>query len=135
MFVKEIPINGCTNEITLQTIAASYGFSPNIISTGIFNGKCYITMEHIDELCLADKYGEDPRDIPSWIWVEIRYMIKTLLDKECIEYRDITGYNFIEKDGKVWMIDFGHARHKGNKLDWFVKEFIDGENSWNPDYK
>jgi tRNA A-37 threonylcarbamoyl transferase component Bud32 len=135
MFVKEVSIQESTNEIKLQRVAISHGFSPAIISTGNFKGKCYITMEKIHEHCLADKYGENPEDIPEWIWAKIRKMVLTLLEEDEIEYRDITPYNFIEKDGKVWMIDFGHAKYKDGEVDWFVQEFIDGENSWNPDYK
>jgi len=35
------------------------------------------------------------------------------------------------------MIDFGDARYTDNDkpVDWFVREFMEGENSWNPDYK
>ena len=135
MFVKEVSIEESENEIELQRVAVKYGFSPAIISHGIFKDKCYITMEKIEEDCLADKYGDSLEDIPEWIWREIRKMVTTLLEEECIEYRDITPYNFIEKDGKVWMIDFGDAKYKEEVLDWFVQEFIDGENSWNPDYK
>ena len=137
MFVKEVEIEKSENEIELQKVAISHGFSPAIISTGNFKGKCYITMEKIHEDCLADKYGDDPSDIPEWIWIEIRKMVITLLEEDEIEYRDITPYNFIEKDGKVWMIDFGDAKYIDDtkNIDWFVEEFIDGENSWNPDYK
>jgi serine/threonine-protein kinase RIO1 len=93
-------------------------------------------MEDLNAPCLADVYGEDPEDIPAWIWEQIRMMVRTLIDEEGIEYPDITPYNFIEKDNKVYMIDFGDAKYlEYNNISWFVQEFIDGENSWNPDYK
>ena len=93
-------------------------------------------MEDLNAPCLADVYGEDPDDIPTWIWDQIRMMVRTLINEEGIEYPDITPYNFIEKDNKVYMIDFGDAKYlEYNNISWFVQEFIDGENSWNPDYK
>lgn len=92
-------------------------------------------MEDLQEECLANTYGEDPEDIPEWIWDEIRRMLTVLLQEEGIEYVDITPYNFIEKDGKVYVIDFGDAKYTSGETNWFLQEFIDGENSWNPDYK
>ena len=94
-------------------------------------------MEDLDELSLADRYGDDPSEIPLWIWAEIRTMLSTLLNEEGIEYVDITPYNFIEKDNRIYIIDFGDARytHGMGLTDWFLNEFLEGENSWNPDYK
>ena len=136
MFVKEVPLRTSQNEIDLQTIAASYGFSPSIINTSIICNICFIHMEDLNAPCLADVYGEDPDDIPTWIWDQIRMMVRTLINEEGIEYPDITPYNFIEKDNNVYMIDFGDAKYlEYNNISWFVQEFIDGENSWNPDYK
>jgi tRNA A-37 threonylcarbamoyl transferase component Bud32 len=92
-------------------------------------------MEDLEADCLANVYGENPDDIPMWIWDEIRMMVKTLLDEEGIEYLDITPYNFIEKDKRIYMIDFGDAKYVDGETNWFLQEFIDGENYWNPDYK
>ena len=93
-------------------------------------------MENLNSDCLADVYGEDPADVPKWIWNQIRIMVKTLLDEEGIEYPDITPYNFIQKGNRVYMVDFGDARYVNNEpISWFVEEFIQGENYWNPDYK
>ena len=111
MFVKQVPISTSENEVELQTIAARHGFSPKIINTITQDGICLIFMENLDADCLADVYGEDPDDIPEWIWDRIRIMVETLLDKEGIEYIDITPYNFIEKDNQVYMVDFGHAKY------------------------
>ena len=33
------------------------------------------------------------------------------------------------------MIDFGDARYANEEIDWFLDEFMGGENYWNPDYK
>jgi tRNA A-37 threonylcarbamoyl transferase component Bud32 len=135
MFVKAVSSDSSDNEIELQSIASRYGFSPKIISSTYLDGKCFIHMEHVDEVCLADKYGDDAKDIPEWIWEQIRTMIKTLFEEEGIEYIDITPYNFIEKDNRIYIIDFGDSKYTNGQIDWFLQEFIDGENSWNPDYK
>jgi tRNA A-37 threonylcarbamoyl transferase component Bud32 len=137
MFVKQVSADSSENEVELQTIAARHGFSPKIISTSTQDNVCLIFMENLDADCLADVYGEDPDDIPTWIWDRIRTMVKTLLYEEGIEYIDITPYNFIEKDNRIYMVDFGDAKYtKPNELiSWFLEEFIEGENSWNPDYK
>lgn len=46
-----------------------------------------------------------------------------------IVYPDITGYNFIESQGKIWIIDFEHAY----TVDPFVIQFIrERGETWNP---
>jgi hypothetical protein len=42
---------------------------------------------------------------------------------------------------KVWIIDFGHAYYSTTPLaddkkaiNWFLREVLDGEKSWNPDF-
>ena len=94
-------------------------------------------MEDVEELCLADTYGEDPEDTPEHVWDSIRAMLTILYEEEGIEYVDITPYNFIEKNGRVYVIDFGDAKYvdKIEETNWFLSEFLDGKNSWNPDYK
>jgi tRNA A-37 threonylcarbamoyl transferase component Bud32 len=130
-------------EIEIQQIASTYGFCPKIISYDIkYNPKDNkyignITMENLDEMCLADKYGEDAENIPKIIWDQIRTIVKILYYEKGIEYIDITGYNFIEIYGKVYIIDFGDAIYtkKGDKMNWFLREFLDGYNNFNPDFK
>ena len=135
MYYKEVLVDTSELEIELQVIASKYGFCPKIISTHVVNNKCIIEMDYINDDCLADKYGDDPSNIPIWIWDEIRTMVTTLYDHEGIEYVDITPYNFIEKDNRIYMIDFGDARYANEEIDWFLDEFMGGENYWNPDYK
>jgi tRNA A-37 threonylcarbamoyl transferase component Bud32 len=130
-------------EIEMQEISSKYGFSPKIINSKItFNKEDNkyignITMEHIKEMCLADKYGEDPQNIPKIIWDQIRIILKILYNEEGIEYIDITGYNFIEKNGKVYIIDFGDAIYskKYKEINWFLNYFLGGHNGWNPDFR
>ena len=132
-----------SREIEMQEISSSHGFSPKIIKSQItFNKEDEkyignITMENLNEMCLADMYGEDPKDIPKIVWDQIRVILKILYFDEGIEYIDITGYNFIEKKGKVYIIDFGDARYskKDRQMNWFLSYFLGGHNGWNPDFK
>jgi tRNA A-37 threonylcarbamoyl transferase component Bud32 len=124
-------------EVELQNIASSYNYSPKILHTKYFNDKCVILMENLNSMCIADKYGDKQSDIPLNIWDEIRKILTVLFEVEGIEYIDITPYNFIEKEGKVYIIDFGDAYYtsKDKEMNWFLKDFINGENDWNPDFK
>ena len=132
-----------SREIEMQEIASKYGFCPKIINSRItFNktdGKYIgnITMENLEEMSIADKYGEDSKNIPKLIWDQIRTILRILYIEEGIEYIDITGYNFIEKKGKVYIIDFGDAVYskKDTDINWFLKYFLDGHNDWNPDFR
>ena len=137
MYIKDVPARIAESEIELQMIAAGYGFSPKIGDIEYYDDRCKISMEHMEAECLADIYGDDPYDIPLWIWDQIRSMVTTLYEQEGIEYVDITPYNFIEKDDRIYMIDFGDARYTNidKPVDWFLREFMEGENYWNPDYK
>ena len=132
IYIKE---NVCDLEIELQNIAAKYKFSPSILSAEKIRNKNRVEMEHIDAECLANVYGDDPSNIPKWIWNDIRKIVEILYTQEGIEYIDITGYNFIEKDGRIYIIDFGDAKYTDGNINWFLREFLDGENAWNPDYK
>jgi tRNA A-37 threonylcarbamoyl transferase component Bud32 len=132
MFIKEVDEEIGELEVELQTIATRHGFAPMIWDTEIVNGKIIITMDHLGSENLDDTYGEE---IPEEVWDEIRRIVRTLYEEEGIEYIDITPYNFIEKDGKIYVIDFGDAKYTDGEPNWFLNEFLDGENSWNPDYK
>jgi serine/threonine-protein kinase RIO1 len=81
-------------------------------------------------------YGEDFKDMPKPILDQI-YDILVRLYLECdIEYIDITPYNFIEKDDKVWIIDFGDAQ-EAPKKDWFLNEVFKNRTltEWNIDFR
>jgi len=98
---------------------------PKIISYD--KEKEIMVMHKIDAMNLSDMFGEKSSDIDEYYFDEIRTIIKTLSDNG-IEYPDITGYNFIEHDNKIWIIDFEHAHIR----DTFVDKFIQGRNKWNP---
>ena len=87
-------------------------------------------MEKINNMNISDYYGEKAYNVPKNIFKEIRNIIKILYDNN-IQYPDITGYNFIEYQDSIWIIDFEHATF----ITPFVVEFIDGLNSWNPDFE
>ena len=98
---------------------------PKIISYD--KEKEIMVMHKINALNLSDMFGEKSSDIDEYYFDEIRTIIKTLSDNG-IEYPDITGYNFIEHNKKIWIIDFEHAHIR----DTFVNKFIQGRNKWNP---
>lgn len=136
---EQTDIDNCQREIALQIIASSYGFAPKITNVKKKRNMFLVSMEHFgNNSTLADIYGDDPKDIPKWGWTKIRNMISILYEEHKIEYVDITPYNFIEKDDKIYMIDFGDAFiNESNSViptNWFLQEFLEGENSWNPDF-
>jgi tRNA A-37 threonylcarbamoyl transferase component Bud32 len=135
MFIKEVWAHTSDLEVELQTIAHRYDFAPQIFKTEVVGERVRIHMEDVEEEPLAHEYGDDPANIPDWIWKEIRRMVNILYEEEGIEYVDITPYNFINKNGRIYMIDFGDAKYTDGEPNWFLLEFLDGENSWNPDYK
>lgn len=139
VFVKTIDASPAEMEVELQMIAYKYGFAPKILSIQKESSVWHVSMEHIGKECnIADVYGEDAEDIPEYVWASIRYMVKRLLEEEGIEYLDITPYNFLERDSRLYIIDFGDARYKDPErdLDWFLQEFLDDEvNMWNSDFK
>ena len=107
--------------------------TPKIISYD--KKKQVMVMEKIDNMNLSDMFGEEDHMIDEYYFDEIRTIIKTLAENN-IEYPDITGYNFIEFDKKIWIIDFEHSSiFKKIMKDPFVNKFITGANKWNPEFK
>jgi len=124
-------------EVELQRVAHKYKFTPKIYDVSYQKDEAIITMENLNEMCIADKYGEDPKNIPKEFWDQIRKILETLLHEEGIEYIDITPYNFIEKENKIYIIDFGDAYYttKRKGINWFLQDVLDGHEGWNPDFK
>ena len=110
---------------------------PKIISYDYHNK--ILTMKKIDNISISDYYGEEIIQVPIITINKIRNIIKKLLDNNIV-YPDITGYNFIEYSDKLWIIDFEHANFidkinlKNNNYE-FIINFINGLNSWNPEFK
>ncbi len=93
-----------------------------------------MAMEKIPSMSISDYWGEQYEDIPDKVSDEVRQIIKTLQNHN-ITYPDITGYNFIHHNNKVWIIDFEHCYFDFEKSDGFVNEFVKGLKSWNPYFK
>lgn len=139
IFTKFIDKNANKEEIELQTyISNKYNFCPKIYNCIYTQRGIQIIMEKIEGKTLYEKYSDQACDIPESIWKSIHNIINILYYQEGIEYIDISPYNFIVKDEKVYIIDFGHAYWTGkdkNIQNWFLKKFILEEiNEFNPDF-
>lgn len=113
---------------------------PKISFTMIVDNIVYIVMDNIKGMTVADMYGENPLDIPANIFEQIRQILQTLKDHK-LDYLDITGYNFmIDDKGKVNIIDFEHCIDRtvdtniNDGRSWFLNDFLNGNNDWNPDF-
>ena len=93
-----------------------------------------LKMVRVGTMNVSDYYGETAEQIGDELFARIRNIIQTLYDHNIL-YIDITGYNFIENDNKVWIIDFEHATYNHpRKTDEFVEKFLEGHNGWNPEF-
>jgi RIO-like serine/threonine protein kinase len=109
-YTKRFHSLNCANiarEVELQRLASGYGLSPNVIDT---DNMTYIAMEDLKAMNIADVYGDKIEDMPELIRREIWNILWFLYSCCNIEYVDVTPYNFVEKDGKIWIVDFGHAK-------------------------
>lgn len=93
-----------------------------------------MVMEKVNHMNVSDYYGEKEANISPELFTKIRTIIKTLYDNNVV-YPDITGYNFIEFDNRIWIIDFEHSNFKPLLTDTFVIKFINGLDKWNPNFK
>ena len=134
-WTKTVTRDNAYTEAQLQDVSARLGYSPRILSVIDRKDHSIIRMERVDGETLSNKYGDVAKDTPESIWNKIRDMLSALYD-EGIEYVDITPYNFIEtKDGDIKIIDFGDAKYTDGEINWFLDEFLEGSNEWNPDFK
>jgi len=92
-----------------------------------------MTLLKIGNMNISDWYGAEEKNISPELFGQIRHIIKTLYDNNIV-YPDITGYNFIEHDNKVWILDFEHSYFRIHKHTQFVEKLIKGVNKWNPDF-
>jgi RIO-like serine/threonine protein kinase len=120
-------------------VANKYDFCPKIKKCIYRDDKVIIEMDKVDGDTLYEKYLDNPKDIPDHIWSQIRNIISTLFYEEGIEYVDISPYNFIVKNDKVYIIDFGHAYWCNEDClikNWFLRDFLLAEvNGFNPDFR
>ncbi len=121
-------------EISLQQEAARLGVAPAIHSIVKHNQMSVVLMTKIHGSSLADFYGSDP--IPGHVWDQVKSILQ-LLWNNGIEYKDITPYNFMleHETGKVWIVDFGHARKV--KMYSFLCDILNGTghgDTWAPEF-
>ena len=116
-------------------------YVPKISFTMYIDETVYIIMEKITGMSVSDMYGENPLDVPVNIFEKIRDILRILKDHK-LDYVDITGYNFIiDEDQKVYIIDFEHAIDRSIDINvndgqsWFLNDFLEGNNDWNPDFR
>lgn len=128
-----VPAEEVLREVTLQRIASEYGLCPCILDT---DNETFITMEDLGTMNIADMYGESIENMPDTIKRDIWNILWILYSCCDIEYRDVTPYNFVEKDGRVWILDFGHARKiNGTDIDsWLLSVLSDELSEWNPEF-
>jgi len=121
---KEFTVQHMVYNMNIVNVPAIYNYNKTLNT---------LKMRRIPNMSISDQYGENFEDVPREICEKIRDII-TILYLKGVEYPDITGYNFIEYQNKVWIIDFEHAsfNSKYNTYDPFIKQFIDGYNGWNP---
>jgi len=94
---------------------------------------CYVLMERLNAMSIADFYGENPEDVPDFVWQQIWEILRVLKFNNLI-YNDITPYNFmIDDDGNVYVIDFEHVTENHNSKS-IISEYVDVK-KWNPDFK
>jgi tRNA A-37 threonylcarbamoyl transferase component Bud32 len=125
-------------EVGLQKVAAKYGLSPKVIDTDY---ETYIDMEDLEEMSIGDMYGENIEDIPPNILAAMWSHLYTLYHVCGIEYKDVWPRNFIEKNGRVWIIDFGDAREltyrSNERVDEYLQEILEAGTitHWNQEFE
>lgn len=95
-----------------------------------------LIMEKIDADNISNIYGESLNKVPTEIVNKVRKIIE-FLNNNGVIYPDITGYNFIFYENKIWMIDFEHSYFDGfeNRNYEFIELFIKGHSTWNPEFQ
>jgi RIO-like serine/threonine protein kinase len=88
-----------------------------------------LVLEKINSKNINEIYGNESQNVPKEIFKEIRNTINLLL-KYNIEYSDISSYNFIQYENKLWIINFENARTITGRINPFVRKFIDGLDEW-----
>ena len=89
-----------------------------------------LVLEKINSKNINEIYGNESQIVPKEIFEEIRNIINLLLNYN-IEFSDISSYNFIQYENKLWIINFEKARTITGCINPFVRKFIDGLNEWN----
>ncbi len=145
IIVKIIPtktlsdVKNIEQEIRIQRQAYNIGheyripiFVPEIYEFFVYDEVYYILMERLEGVPLANVYGEDYDDLPEDIKKEVHHILKMLFLND-IHYVDVTPYNFLLCDERIYLVDFGHASIV--PVNYYLKEFlVNRMNSWNTDF-
>jgi RIO-like serine/threonine protein kinase len=136
-YTEDNNISDIENEVVLQTIASELGLAPRIFTVKYEDDHAVLAVEEVEEMSVADMYGEKSEDLPEDLWERIRNAVKLLLDEEGIEYVALSPYNFVEReDGSIYITNFGDA-YIGNgdeEIDPNLQDFLDGSNEWSADF-
>jgi hypothetical protein len=121
------------NEIRLQQIASEMGLAPQIHET---DNETYMVMDKLPSMNVADMYGTSIRNLPHYVRTGIVKILRTLYETKGIQFVDITGYNFIEYGGQMWVIDFGDAYDNRPDLHPHLNKILTtGLLRWNPAFR
>lgn len=121
------------NEIRLHSLVANLGLAPEILET---DNETFMVMERIPAMNIADYYGTTIRCLPHYIRNQIVDILEVIYIVHGIQYLDITPYNFIEYDGKVWIVDFEHAYNDAQPLHPLLAHIMTTRKiKWNKDFK
>ena len=101
--------------------AARYGLSPKLLKT---DNETFIEMDNLQEMSVGDMYGDEIEDIPPHILAGMFSLVWTLYHVCKIQYLDLWPRNFITKDDRVWIIDFGDALKASDEPDEYVMEIL-----------
>ena len=136
-FPKGTKLSSIHNEINLQKHAAKLGLAPRILGT---DNATYIDMQHLGDYSVSDMYGDEIDAIPPRVLSGMWSCIYMLFYQCDIAYRDVWPRNFMEQNGRVWIIDFGDAQrinwNREDKIDKYLLSVIeDGHiDHWNPEF-
>jgi len=128
------PPSEVVREAALQRAAAALGLAPRVLST---DGATFIEMDNLGaKNTVPNIYGEDFCKVPEDAREAIYDILRELWLRERIEYVDVTGYNFVQTDERMRIIDFGHAAVRDELSNYFMRETFDegGLVSWNADF-
>lgn len=121
------------NEIQLHSRVARLGLAPPIVET---DNATFMVMEQIPAMNLADYYTPSIRRLPHYVREQIVAILEAMYVIEGIQYVDITPYNFIEYNGKVWVVDFEHAYDDDQPLHPVLSHILTTHRlKWNKDFK
>ena len=90
-------------EVEIQRVASAYGFAPKILDVNYCEAECVITTEEI--------YGFCPENTES-SWDDILSITSLLFNLEGIYFNKPVLQDFIEEDGRIYIINFSNACYK-----------------------